>query len=61
MEFRELKKNPEFYLKLSLEEAISLWKIVNAAHTKGNNNATPFVDALYEFSSNSNQYEEYLR
>jgi hypothetical protein len=61
MEFTEVKKTPDFELKLSLEEAISLWRIVDKSFLDGNKSAEPFVDALYEFASNSNRYTEYLK
>lgn len=60
MEFKEIKRSPEFTLKLSLEHSIDLWHIVNEAHKKGNEKAKPFVDVLTEFVSQSNLYTQYL-
>jgi hypothetical protein len=60
MEFREEKIKPKFTLNLSLEETISLWHIINSATKNGNENAKPFVDALYYFAKNSNSYSEHL-
>jgi hypothetical protein len=56
MEFKEIEKEPEFTLTMSLEEAISLWRIANNSYKKGNEKAKPFVEALYEFAANSNDY-----
>lgn len=58
MKFEEVKTPPEFTLKLTLKEAVSLWHIVNESQLKGNENATPFVNALYDFAENSNSYNE---
>ena len=60
MEFKDVTK-PEFNLKLSLEEAIDLWRIVNKENNAGNKKAQPFVDALTDFASRSNAYTEYLK
>lgn len=60
MNFQEVKRSPEFTLTLTLQEAINLWRIVNSAASGGNEIAKPFVDALYEFASNSNSYDEDL-
>jgi hypothetical protein len=60
MNFTEIKRVPEFTLNLSLEEAISLWHIVNSSLKDGNKNAKPFVEALYHFAENSNSYSDYL-
>ena len=60
MEFKEVIKAPEFTLNMSLHEAIALWKIVSEASRNGNENATDFKDALYDFAENSNRYNEYL-
>lgn len=60
MELIEIKKRPEFTLTMTLEEAIDLWKIVNTSYNSGNQSADKFVDALYDFASDSNMYTEYL-
>lgn len=60
MEFTEINRPPEFTLKMSLEEAIQLYKIVNNAYDSGNQAADKFVDALFEFGANSNHYAEFL-
>ncbi|TVY09869.1 hypothetical protein [Paenibacillus cremeus] len=62
MELNETTKpvKPEFTLTMSLEDAIDLWRIVNAAYDSGNQNADKFVDVLYDFAANSNRYTEYL-
>ncbi|PHA03025.1 hypothetical protein COE51_01395 [Bacillus pseudomycoides] len=60
MQFTEVKRKPEFVLNLSLEEAISLWRMANKSHQDGNENAKHFVDALHDFAGNSNSYNEYL-
>lgn len=61
MEFNKINKPPEFTLKMSLEEAIQLYRIVNNAYENGNQAADKFVDALFEFGSNSNDYTEFLK
>lgn len=58
MKFEEVKTPPQFTLQLSLKEAVDLWHIVNTSQRNGNENATPFVDALHEFAENSNTYSE---
>jgi hypothetical protein len=60
MKFSEVKRNPEFTLNLSLDEAINLWRIVNVSLSNGNEKAKPFVNALHDFAANSNSYTEYL-
>jgi len=60
MEFEEVKKQSEFNLKLTLEEAVNLWHLVNDAYNKGNKNAKHFIDGLHDFASRSNSYNEYI-
>ncbi len=60
MKFKEIEKEPEFNLNLSLEEAISLWKIVSSAYDNGNEKAGIFVDALHDFAERSNEYAKFL-
>lgn len=60
MVFKEVERPPEFTLNMSLKEAVSLWYIVNSSLSSGNENAKPFVDALYEFARDSNSYSSYL-
>jgi hypothetical protein len=60
MEFTEIIKSPEFTLKMTLQEAINLWKIVSNASIHGFEGADKFVDALHDFAANSNSYNEYL-
>lgn len=60
MEFSEVKRSPQFTLDLTLEEAISLWRVVDESYREGNENAKQFVDALYEFAKDSNYYTKYL-
>lgn len=60
MVFSEVEKIPEFTLKMSLNETIDLWRIVNTAYNNGDEKAISFVDSLYAFARNSNSYSEYL-
>jgi len=60
MQFQEITREPEFMLKLSLQESIALWHMANQAVASGNQQAQVFVDALYTFAERSNSYTHYL-
>lgn len=51
---------PTFTLTMTIHEAINLWKITNSSHNNGNAEAKIFVEALYDFASNSNSYDHLL-
>lgn len=57
MEFSELVTK-SFQLKLTINEAIDLWRIVSEAERNGNQSASKFVNELYSFVEDSNHYIE---